>query len=217
MIELIKKNAPFLSIYFVFALSVMGYIASSGKLDGHVYINQFHSPFFDAFFYWSTKTVEWFSFVMILGILLFKGAKFALNGLFIYAISALVIFGLKRLVFTTELRPISLLPDLRLLPPHFEFSQNVMHSFPSGHTAAAFTLFCFIALISSNKKLGYLYGIIAVIIGFSRVYLSQHFFQDIVAGATVGVIITFVFYFVLDKIKYGKWALRPIISFTKNE
>jgi len=215
LIDLIKKNFSFISIYLVFALAVVLLIGTKGKINAQLFANQFHSSFFDFTFFWSTKIVEWFSFLVILGILLFKGAKFAINGLLIYAITAVTTFSLKRLLFFHELRPTSVLNELRLLPPEFGLSQLTSHSFPSGHTTAAFTLFCFITLISSNKKLGYIYGIIAAFIAYSRVYLSQHFFQDILAGATIGTIATFVFYFVLNKIKYGEWALKPLVKLKK--
>lgn len=215
MKDLIKKNFSFISIYLVFALAVSLLIGSMGKLNAQLFANQFHSPFFDYTFFWSTKIVEWFSFIVILGILALKGAKLAINGLLIYAITALATFSLKRLVFFHELRPTSLLNDLRLLPSQFEFSQLSSHSFPSGHTTAAFTLFCYLTLISSQKKLGYVYGIIAVLIGYSRVYLSQHFFQDILAGATIGIVVTFVSHFFLNKINFGSWASKPILDIKK--
>lgn len=211
MINLIKKNRAFLSIYLVFAGIVIFLIVALGKIDAQLFVNQFHSPFFDSFFFWSTKIVEWFSVIVILGILVFKGAKYALNGLFIYASTAIITFSLKRLFFFHEQRPISLISDLRLLPSEFELTQLSSHSFPSGHTTAAFTLFCFLTLISNNKKLGILYGLIAVLIAYSRIYLSQHFFQDILAGATIGVSVTFVLYFLFEKINYGNWATRPLI------
>ncbi len=215
MIELIKKNFSFISIYLVFALGVVFLILTKGKLDAQLYANQFYSSFFDHTFFWSTKIVEWFAIVVIIGVLLFKGAKFAINGILIYSLTALITFLLKRLLFFDEPRPFSVLNELRLLPSEFGLNQLTSHSFPSGHTTAAFTLFCYLTLISSNKKLGYLFGIIAVFIAYSRVYLSQHFFEDILAGASIGMAATFVFYFIFEKITFGKWALKPLITVKK--
>jgi len=201
-----------LSIYLVFAALVVFFIVSLGKIEAQLYANQFHSPFFDFTFFWSTKIVEWFSVIVILVILIFKGAKYALNGLFIYVVTALITFSLKRLFFFHELRPTSLIPDLRLLPCDYGLTQLTSHSFPSGHTTAAFTLFCYLSIISHHKTLGILYGLIAVLIGYSRIYLSQHFFEDILAGATIAVFVTFVLSYLFDKINYGKWATRPLIT-----
>ena len=44
---------------------------------------------------------------------------------------------------------------------------------------------------------------------------QQHFFEDILMGATVGTFGTFILFFFLDKINYGSWALKPIIKLKK--
>jgi membrane-associated phospholipid phosphatase len=215
LIKLLKNNKAFLSIYLLFAISVIILISVNGKREAQLLANQFYSPFFDGFFFYSTKVVEGFSLVVIVSILLFKGAKWAINGVIIYGLSALITFILKRQIFTEAMRPTFDNNDFRLISSEFGLNQLTNHSFPSGHTTAAFTLFCFLTLISSEKYRGFIYGIIAVIIGYSRVYLSQHFFEDILVGATVGTFGTFMFYFFLDKIKYGNWALKPIIKIKK--
>lgn len=58
-------------------------------------------------------------------------------------------------------------------------------SFPSGHTLASFAAAtaCFI----NNKKAGIIAGIIAVIIGFSRMYLYVHFPTDVIVGMVMGI------------------------------
>lgn len=215
MIELIKKNKSFLTIYLLFAVSVLFLITYAGKKEAQLAANQFHSPFFDAFFFYSTKIVEWFSILVIITILVFKGVKYALNGLLIYGIAALITLTLKRLVFVEAMRPTFNNSDYRLIPAEFGLTQLTNLSFPSGHTTAAFTLFCYMAMITSKKGLGYLYGIIAVVVGYSRVYLSQHFFEDILAGATIGTLTTFVLFYFFDKIKYGNWAIKPLLNLNK--
>ena len=69
------------------------------------------------------------------------------------------------------------------------------NSFPSGHTMSAFALFTFVALCATDKRWSAI-GLlgIAVWVGLSRVYLVQHFFQDIVAGAFIGVLLALVWY-----------------------
>lgn len=213
MIKLLKNNKSFISIFLLFALGVVLLISIYGKKDAQLLVNQYYHPFFDGFFFYSTKVVEWFSLVVIISILLFKGAKWAINGLLIYGLTALITFILKRYVFIEAMRPTFDNNDFRLISSEYGLTQLTNHSFPSGHTTAAFTLFCFLAIISTKHYRGIVYGIIAVIIGYSRVYLSQHFFEDILAGATIGTLGTFVFYYFLDKIKYGSWALKPIIKY----
>ena len=72
-------------------------------------------------------------------------------------------------------------------------------SFPSGHTTVAFCIFFGLALIIPNKKIGTGLVVLAVLISFSRTYLSYHFLMDLVAGALLGVTVSLGMYFVLKK------------------
>src|SRR5438132_1203326 len=48
-------------------------------------------------------------------------------------------------------------------------------------------VFTFIALMNQSKKHQYLLMILAFLIGFSRIYLLQHFLQDVLAGSFIGL------------------------------
>lgn len=71
------------------------------------------------------------------------------------------------------------------------------HSFPSGHTAAAFA--AAFALFLCHKRAGSAALILAVLKGFSRLYLFVHFPSDVIAGALLGLSFGFIGY---------KFALR---------
>ncbi len=60
------------------------------------------------------------------------------------------------------------------------------HSFPSGHTAAAFA--AAFALFLFHKRAGSAALILALLMGFSRLYLFVHFPSDVIAGALLGLI-----------------------------
>ncbi len=63
-------------------------------------------------------------------------------------------------------------------------------SFPSGHTMSAFALFSFLALsLNKGRILNFGLGIVALLIGISRIYLVQHFLVDVLAGAFCGLLI----------------------------
>lgn len=75
------------------------------------------------------------------------------------------------------------------------------NSFPSGHSEGAFSLFCFMAMLLPYKyrAAGLLFFIAALAVGYSRVYLTAHFFEDVYAGSIVGVTATMAAYMVTDK------------------
>ncbi len=61
-------------------------------------------------------------------------------------------------------------------------------SFPSGHTATAFSIYLVFCLLLKNKWWLWLGLIYAVLVGYSRIYVAQHFPFDVAAGIIAGVI-----------------------------
>lgn len=85
-------------------------------------------------------------------------------------------------------RPFSLDESIQLLIP-----KPIDYSFPSCHTMASFEAAVIIFLY--NKKWGILAIAIAILIGFSRMYLFVHYPSDVLFGAILGCIIAItVFY-----------------------
>lgn len=93
---------------------------------------------------------------------------------------------------------------------HFVKAVEILsyHSFPSGHTVTAFMLAVIFTYWSKNKAWGLLFLLLAILVGYSRMYLSEHFFEDVVAGSVVGVILTVIWLYWLDNkafIQKPKW------------
>jgi membrane-associated phospholipid phosphatase len=85
------------------------------------------------------------------------------------------------------------------------FSYN---SFPSGHTVTAFSAAVVLTYLAKNKSWGLLFLLAAVCIGYSRMYLSEHFFEDVTAGSVLGVLITVLWIWYVDSRKFihqRKW------------
>jgi membrane-associated phospholipid phosphatase len=83
------------------------------------------------------------------------------------------------------------MPDLHLVP-----GVELYHhfSFPSGHTATAFTILLLTGLITKKRWVSFILVWLACIAGFSRVYLSQHFLEDVLAGSLIGLFSALFFY-----------------------
>jgi membrane-associated phospholipid phosphatase len=67
-------------------------------------------------------------------------------------------------------------------------NQFFTKSFPSGHSATAFGIFICFAFVAKQNWLKVLMLILACIVAYSRVYLSQHFLIDAMAGSFIGVL-----------------------------
>lgn len=78
------------------------------------------------------------------------------------------------------------------------------YSFPSGHSAAAFTLAS--SFYFNKNKFGKWLFIFAIIMAFTRLYLYVHFPTDVLAGAFIGIFNGYMANIIVNKIsiKLGK-------------
>ena len=111
-------------------------------------------------------------------------------------LSTVVIQTLKRAIFYDVARPFIYFRDIYELHLINGVEMHHANSFPSGHSSSAFVIFFMLALITKNNSLKFIYFIIASLIAYSRVYLSQHFLIDIYFGSIISSTITLIiFYF----------------------
>ncbi|MFB9845276.1 phosphatase PAP2 family protein [Mucilaginibacter ginsenosidivorans] len=93
---------------------------------------------------------------------------------------------------------------------HAHFVKGVyilsFNSFPSGHTVTAFTLAVLFSYWCRNKRWAIVFLLIAVLVGYSRMYLSEHFFEDVVAGSVIGFVLTVIWLRWLDN---GGFIQKP--------
>lgn len=95
-------------------------------------------------------------------------------------------------------------------------SMHSMLSFPSGHTASAFAFLLAMALICKRTWLSVLFLLLAVLTGYSRIYLSQHFAEDVFAGSLVGVLTTTLLYWLYIQKSY-KWQEYSLCTIFKRK
>lgn len=160
----------------------------------------------DLFFKYATELGASVPFV-VAAVLLFYKVGDALLVLVAQGVTALFVYPIKMLVGAP--RPSLLFatnfPDVVL----HQVDGVVLHavnSFPSGHTAAAFSCMLCLTLICSRRSwTAPLFLLLAVVAGWSRIYLSQHFAEDVCAGAVVGVVATLLVVWLGSRRQYA-WA-----------
>jgi len=95
--------------------------------------------------------------------------------------------------------------------------QLTLHSFPSGHTVSAFTTAIVITYLCRNKFWGLPLFLLAALVGYSRMYLSQHFFEDVTAGSVIGFVVTAIWLYWAEGrqfLKSEKWN-RGLLKIAK--
>ena len=185
--QLLKNNALFFYGYMLLILVCTFVLFFFTKREGFYFLNSYHSPFLNYVFLFFTFLGDGL-FIVSLSILflILNKRKLCLLIISSYLLSGLIAQALK--YFVIEARPAL---D-KGLEGYNNFIENVtLHNnqgFPSGHSASAFALAAGLALYFTNKKLGLIFLLTAIAIGYSRIYLGQHFLIDVLAGSFIGVI-----------------------------
>ena len=197
--KLYKENRLFflLSLLFVFAAAFI--LIFYSKADGFFLLNPYHSTFLDWFFIFFTYVGDGF-FCVAVGLLLFLFKKRYLSLMVIssYLLSGLLAQVLK--YFILEARPAVFLEKIKYDYFITDVTLHNYHSFPSGHTASAFALAAVLSFSVKNKNYSLLFFAGAILVGYSRIYLGQHFLDDVLAGAVVGIISAIFCWLFFDKI-----------------
>lgn len=195
--KLWADNRIFFAGFVIFLILGGAVLAMLNQGDDILFINRHRTPFSDVFFRAFTKLGEVYVYLPVLLLLLFYRYRYALSvpllGISVLALS----FGFKSL-FAHD-RPLAFFRKLGLLD-QLHFVQGVRvnggaTSFPSGHTMSAFAIFAFMAFCLPQKKwVGAILLLVALLVGFSRIYLIQHFFEDVYFGAILGVLVAMIWY-----------------------
>ncbi len=200
-----EENLLFFIPTLIFLLFGTILIFLTSKAELHLHINQFVNPRLNFFFKYITYLGDGLTIVVVaVLLLLFRSVKQGLTLGAIAAVIGIVVQFLKKVVFSDVFRPKKYFSETLNLPDVLNFIDGAEpaanFSFPSGHTATAFGLFLYLAFISKSKILKVIYFLIALLTAFSRVYLSWHFFEDILAGTVVGVSVTVLIYLFFEDI-----------------
>jgi membrane-associated phospholipid phosphatase len=70
--------------------------------------------------------------------------------------------------------------------------EHAWTSFPSGHSATAFSVAVILTILFPRWRIAALFA--GFIIAFSRVFLAQHYISDVIAGSFLGVVSTLLLY-----------------------
>jgi membrane-associated phospholipid phosphatase len=190
-IQQIKYSSPFIGWMYVYILFGGFVLLLKPKAYIHLFINQYHSSAADVFFTFATFLGDGISATILVLILLFIKFRYALMVALSNISCSVIVQLLKRLFFFDSVRPYQFFKGthpLYFVPGVEVYSFN---SFPSGHSATIFTTCTLLCLMTKQRSLRTVLFIMAFTIAFSRVYLSEHFFVDIYAGAILGVVLAY--------------------------
>ncbi len=189
-----------ITLYLVWVFICLILLNSIGNVEFSVLINQYHHTYFDLFFKYITHFGDGIIAFAVILLLFFFRLDYGLISLVGFSISATTTQICKRFVFEDVQRPFVIFKEqVDLGQWHLVDGVEIhqLFSFPSGHTTSIFSICILLSLILNHKKYHYLLFVLAFLVGFSRIYLSQHFLIDVFVGSLIGSVVTLFSYLLL--------------------
>lgn len=190
---LLHQQTPVWSILTLyFGLGIIGLLLMN-KGDLVIFFSEHRSWFLNGFFKFTNYFGEWYIYVIGFVIaLLLRHWRAAISVALLSGLVALFSALLKK--YFAHPRPKAWLEAqdifIEYVPDLYINAGNT--SFPSGHTFSAFATFCFFAFMVKPPYLKIIFATFAILGGLARVYLSQHFLEDILFGGLLGLLLAMI-------------------------
>lgn len=204
--KIITTNRSFFITYLLCFVTVSILMLLYTQTELMQWVNARNWPIADLFFRNVTYLGDGAFAVIITILLAFRSFRFAAMGAASFLLSTLIVRVLKELVFSGSPRPLKYFEhstwQYRIIEGLDIHSYN---SFPSGHSTTAFAVFCLLALLDDRKNRGWFFALMAVITAYSRVYLFQHFVEDVYVGSLIGTASSVFVFWLLGR----QWEKNP--------
>ena len=194
--------------HFIIAVALSISLAASlfsmsmlwGKNEAFLHLNANLGLIADKVFEYSSYLAEgwiWIPYFIVMVGLYKKDTAFILIN---FLVSTLLTQFAKNFIFGTAMRPMASGLDATQIHTVAGVEIHTFNSFPSGHTATAFTLFLLTTYLFPNKYVLTIGIVYAMVCGYSRIYLAQHFPLDLAGGIFVALLTLPISIFIREKL-----------------
>jgi len=150
---------------------------------------------------------------IVMALLLLIRIEYAVTGLLSLGFTGIFTGLFKKVLFNDHIRPLNYFYYDDFHRFIYAADLNYYFSFPSGHTMGIFSALSFLAFIIGRRWVGFLFFLFALTIGFTRIYLLQHFFLDVYCGSILGVLSTVLAIWIISyllRLQRFSWFRKPI-------
>ena len=202
--DVLYKIRYFFIPYLVVLSTCLVIKLSFSKEEIYFTVNGVYNSVFDFLAPWVTDIGDGLTVIIVSAILLLYSYRSSFLLVSSYLATSIVAQAIKysvysprpRVYFQNEISRLRFVKDIYVV--------GGIQSFPSGHTVTAFSAGVALTYIIKSKKWGLALLVLAMLVGYSRMYLSQHFFEDVTAGSAIGVLITILWMGFIDSKRFLK-------------
>jgi undecaprenyl-diphosphatase len=170
-----------------------------------LWVNGFHTPFFDEFFWWVSSKSIWIPFYFFIAYLYYRKSNILSTLLFVLFAGMCVALA--------DLISVHLFKEtvMRYRPSHNlelagqlhfyrmadgSFYKGGTYGFVSSHAAnfSALMVFAYLNLKAYGSKLLVSFIAVFTLVALSRIYLGVHYLSDVLVGGLIGLIVSLVIY-----------------------
>ena len=171
---------------WLFAFAI---IFLNNKIELHSTFNKFHTTVLDNLAPILTHVGDGLFLILIGVVFLFIELRISILFFISFLITSGLVQFLKHFVFDGMMRPMYFFQNDNSFHTIEGFRYHFDNSFPSGHATSCFVLFTILAYYFTSKiSLQILFLVCAITFALTRVYLSQHFLNDVLAGSIIGTL-----------------------------
>lgn len=199
-------NRNFLIGFLLTLITSLFFLVNSWVVGKHLFflmLNTDLGPNADVFFHYWTYLGDGAIWVPVAVLCwLYRRKQFPLLLAAIFY-STFITQGCKNLIFPAAPRPTAAIADIAAIHTVRGVELHTAFSFPSGHTGTAFTIFLLGCLLIPYRWFVPVGFVCALWVGYSRIYLAQHFPLDVGGG-----MMTALFTLLLSMVVQQQWEKR---------
>ncbi len=208
ILQIIWGNRYFIAPFLILFTVIMVLLGVQGNDRLFLDVNGLHSKIADIFFVNLTNMGNGFMAFLLVLMLLWVSYRESLTFLAVTLLLTVFEYVLKKILFPEFIRPVLYFGQSSL---HLISGYNppLLHTFPSGHSITAFSACLFLSFLISKKLWKVFLFFVALIIGYSRIYISAHFPFDVLMGSLLAVVVTTLVYYLSRQIN-NDWIDKKI-------
>lgn len=223
--SILKQLKINIFFWFYLAFLLIGFFVNLIFSQQQIFfwVNTRNSHFLDTIMPYITDIGDGLFCVLICILILFVvNIRLGLALISTYALEGIAVQVLKQFIFKDRPRPWAAYVDkypVHLVPDFTPYSNN---SFPSGHTTTIFCMAALFILVFPKMKgiWQLLLFLLALLVAYSRIYLSQHYFVDVYVGSIAGILSSWLIYYYFYKYRYNSkrhfpWLDRTLLNLKK--